>query len=494
MRHWQILIIIILAAAFRFAWLNQVPPSLNWDEAAIGWNAKTIFHTRRDEYGTRLPLSFKSFGDYKSPVYIYLTAPVVGLFGTNPFSIRLVAVLAGIASVYLIYLIGSKVGNKKVGLTAAALLAISPWHIMLSRPAFEPSLALMFILGGIYFFLRGFTKPAWFLISALTFVLSLYTYHSPKIFLPAFLIGLALLFRRKIFSKNNIFWLLLAGLLVLGLLFPLIKEMLFSGGASRFQGTSIFYSAQGIKQPLTFSLVGTMLGNYLLHYSPQFLFFGSRQMPRLELSNMGPLLLIEAPFLILGIYYLFKNRREIWSKFLLFWLFIGPLPAVIGREAPHPIRAFNLLPALLLITAIGMQKYLKTWLVILLSVNFLFFGYSYFYQYPVYSAPDWQYGYEAAVKAARGYEDKVNKIIITSHYGQPHIFTYLYQNRDPLSVFWGGMSLYLFRDIKLPEDTRLSNVLLVGASSEIPSDTPGIVSTVNYPDGQPAFRLVKTNL
>lgn len=486
MVNWKILIIIVLAAILRFIWLAQVPPALNWDEAALGWNAKTIFHTRRDEYGTRLPISFKSFGDYKSPVYIYLTAPIVGIFGTNPISIRFVSAFAGVISVYLIYLIG--------GFTAAALLAISPWHIMLSRPAFEPSLALMFILAGIYFFLQAIKKPVYFLVSALSFVVSLYTYHSPKIFVPALLVGMAIIFRRQIFIRKNLFWLFASGLMSIGLLWPLAKETLFSGGASRFQGTSIFYTDQGIKQPLTFSLVKIILGNYFIHYSPQFLFFGSSQMPRLELKNMGPFLLIEVPFLILGIYYLFKNRREAWSKFLLFWLLIGPLPAAIGREVPHPIRAFNLLPVLLLITAIGMQKFLKPRLAILLTINFLFFGYYYFYQYPIYSAPDWQYGYETAVKAARGYEGKVNKIIISSHYGQPHIFTYLYQNRDPLSVFWGAMSQYLFRDLKWPEDAGISNVLLVGAPEEIPSDAPGIVQTINYPDGKPAFRLVKTNL
>ncbi|MCG2691609.1 hypothetical protein L6272_02135, partial [Microgenomates group bacterium] len=108
---WWLLIIMVVAAFFRLYHLSSNPPSLNWDETAIGWNAKTIFHTRRDEFGTRLPLSFKSFGDYKAPVYIYLTAPVVGLFGMNPVSVRLVSVLAGIAGVYLLYLLGLELKN-----------------------------------------------------------------------------------------------------------------------------------------------------------------------------------------------------------------------------------------------------------------------------------------------------------------------------------------------------------------------------------------------
>jgi len=77
-KYFWLILIIILAAVLRLYNISNNPPALSWDEAAIGWNAKSIFHTRRDEWGTRLPLTFRSFGDYKAPVYIYLTAPLVG--------------------------------------------------------------------------------------------------------------------------------------------------------------------------------------------------------------------------------------------------------------------------------------------------------------------------------------------------------------------------------------------------------------------------------
>lgn len=497
MFNWKILIILLLAALLRFYHLGSNPPSLNWDEAAVGWNANTIFHTRRDEYGTRLPLSFKSFGDYKAPVYIYLTAPIVGLFGLNPVSVRLVSVLAGIASVYLIYLLCLKIGNWKLGITAAALLSVTPWHVILSRPAFEPNLALFFIILGTYFFLKALQKPFYFTLCVFSFTLSLYTYHSPKIFVPIFLLGLSFVYRHLLLSKKLRIWLLISVFLGLITLIPLIKEAWLSNSTARFQGTSVFYDQQGIKQPLKLPLISQIFKNYFIHYSPAYLFFGSSNLPRLELRTIGPLLLIEAPFLFIGLIYLLKNKRKPWAQFLLWWLVIGPIPAMIGKEVPHPLRAYNLLPPLIIITALGIHFLVRSYqkvliIIILLAVNAGFFINHYFSAYPVYSAPDWQYGYQQAVVFARQNEDQVDKIIFTSHYGQPHIFAYFYQNREPLSVFWGAMSKYLFRDIKWDEDKNLENMLIVGSAKEIPADSQGIIKTINFPNGQVAFRIVKT--
>ncbi len=200
---WLILIV-VLAAVLRFYQLDSNPPSLSWDEAAIGWNAKSMFHTRRDEYGTRLPLVFKSFGDYKAPLYIYLTAPVVGVLGLSPVSIRLVSVLAGITSVVVLYLLSKKLAlDDKTALISSLLLTVTPWSVMLSRGAFEQNLSLLFILLFIYCFVCTFKKPIWLYASAFFLALSLYTYHSPKIFSPLFLLALIVIYKKKLFTKKN---------------------------------------------------------------------------------------------------------------------------------------------------------------------------------------------------------------------------------------------------------------------------------------------------
>lgn len=500
-KNWLLVFIFLLAVLLRIYRLSSNPPSLNWDEVAIGWNAKTIFYTRRDEYGTRLPLSFKSFGDYKAPVYIYLTAPVVGLFGLNEISIRLVSVLAGISSIIIIYFLAKQLFPrfKDIGLLSAALLTVTPWHILLSRPAFEPNLGLFFVALGIWLFFKGLKKPQYFVFCVLSFALSMYAYHSPKIFVPLFLLGAVLIYRWQLLSKKILPWLIISILLSIVLLFPLINSLIFSEAGSRFQGTSVFYNQQGEKRPFNSALLLQIANNYLVHYSPAYLFWGSQQMPRLQMEKVGPLLLIEAPFLVIGLIYLLKKRQKKWSQILLWWLVVAAVPAMIGREVPHPIRSFNLLPVLTIITALGfksIQPFLRTGskllLLVLLVINISYFSYRYFVAYPVYAAPAWQYGYKQAVQLARQHENQVDKIIFTSHYGQPHIFTLVYQQRNPQAVFWGAMSKYLYRQINWQEDQQRQNVLLIGSAAEIPANAVGLIKEINFPNGEVAFRIVKT--
>lgn len=483
LKFWLILII-ILGACLRLYNLSVNPPSLDWDEAATGWNAKTIWQTRRDEYGQLLPLSFKSFGDYKAPVYIYLTAPIVGVLGINPISVRFISVLAGIISIYLIYRLVLSLWPKdeRLALIAAALLATSPWHILLSRPAFEPNLALFFILLGSVLYLESKL-----IFSALSFVLALYTYHSPKLFLPFFLLGLVFIYRKKIIKAASIAFVFLL---------PLAWQILFGSGASRFN-TSIFFNNQGQPIPISLSLIWKIVQNYFIHFSPLFLFQGL-SIPRVSLQHFGLLLIIQAPFLILGLYILIKKISSPWSKFLLLWLLTAPIPAMIGREVPHPIRAYQLLIPLTILTALGIKfiidrfKFTLPIIVIFYLFNLIFFIKEYFITYPIYSAPDWQYGYQQVSQVSKEYEDKVDRIIITPYYGQPYIFTLVYQQRDPQAVFWGAMSKYLYREINWEEDSKTVNNLIIASPTEIDPNDKQVIQLIKFPDGNTAFVIART--
>ena len=57
-------IIILLAAFLRIYKLDQVPVSLNWDEAAFGYNAYTIANWGKDEWGDSFPLVLIDNQDY----------------------------------------------------------------------------------------------------------------------------------------------------------------------------------------------------------------------------------------------------------------------------------------------------------------------------------------------------------------------------------------------------------------------------------------------
>ena len=159
--------IIFLSALLRLTFLGQIPMSLYWDETAAGYNAYSIVTTAKDEYGNRLPLYFRSFDDNKMPVSIYLSVIPISLFGLNEFSVRFVSAVFGVLTVLFTYLFVSELFRSTkeltkyanpVGLLASLLLAISPWHIQLSRAGFEATVALGFIIAGAYYFLILFLR------------------------------------------------------------------------------------------------------------------------------------------------------------------------------------------------------------------------------------------------------------------------------------------------------------------------------------------------
>ncbi len=88
--------IIILAAVLRFYQLGSNPPSLDWDEASLAYNAYSFLTTGHDEYGNTFPtLSIRSFNDYKPPMYVYALMPSLFLFGKTDFAVRFPSALAG---------------------------------------------------------------------------------------------------------------------------------------------------------------------------------------------------------------------------------------------------------------------------------------------------------------------------------------------------------------------------------------------------------------
>src|SRR3972149_10970141 len=106
--NWKLLLfsITILAAILRFYQLGSNPPSLTWDEVAWGYNAYSLSVDAKDEFGKFLPITYlESFGDFKPPVYAYLSVLPVKIFGLNEFSTRFASALLGVLTVFLTLLL-----------------------------------------------------------------------------------------------------------------------------------------------------------------------------------------------------------------------------------------------------------------------------------------------------------------------------------------------------------------------------------------------------
>lgn len=159
MRKLILSIIILLGFLLRVVALDRYPVGFTQDEAGLGYDAYSVLLTGKDQWGKTFPLTFRSFGDFKLPVYVYLTIPSIALFGLNEFSVRLPSAICGTLAIIFTYLmVGIMTERKDMAIWSSLLLAFSPWHISLSRGAFEANLTVLFLPLSVWLFYRGLER------------------------------------------------------------------------------------------------------------------------------------------------------------------------------------------------------------------------------------------------------------------------------------------------------------------------------------------------
>ena len=459
-----VLVLVIIVAAFvRIVSLSSVPPHLTPDEASLGYNAYSILKTGRDEHGALFPIIFKSFGDNKPGLYVYFTLPFVALFGLNEFSTRIASALFGVLAVFVLYKIGKYLfsqENKALPLVSAVLLALSPWHIMLSRGAWEVNVALTLTLIGIYFFLRGLTTHKYLYISSCFFALTLLAYQGAKLSSAIVVILLLISFYKKIKKVPLKTWIIsvVTGIIIS---FPIIIS-LFTGQASRLSVFSVFsaprpaefltnFLNEGNEQKGTiqyyafhsegFNFLRGIMGRWFNHFSGRFLFFeGDWQNPRHSAPYVGMLNILDLPLLLFGIYGLIKAKNREVSVFIFLWLILACLPAILSRDQVHAVRSFNMVIPLLLVSTYGVSKLIEIvshkkvfWMggIILYLVGFLYFLDAYFVHLPKLNSQYWEYGFKQAVEDVLPIQKNYKTIIFQQSYSQPYIYFLFYGKYDP---------------------------------------------------------------
>ena len=204
--------LILAIGIFSRAWeFGTLPPGLNWDEMATAVDAFSLSRYGMDRNGVSWPVHFTSFGNGQSTLYGYLLSPLVSVGGLTPFVIRLPALIAGILTLPLIYLLGKQLFGKTFGLSAMFVLAISPWHITISRWALESNLLPFTFAIGFFCLLKSQANNRWFILACVFFGASLYTYGGAYAALPVFLLlTLPLWLHNRRVSIKTLVWGLLA--------------------------------------------------------------------------------------------------------------------------------------------------------------------------------------------------------------------------------------------------------------------------------------------
>lgn len=508
------LAIIICIAAFLRLWhLDGVPITPNWDEVAIGYNSYSLLLTGMDEYAEKYPFVLRSFNDYKPALYLYVLIPFIKFLGLSVMTLRLPSALFGIASVVgtfyltweLLRLRGINGTNFKViSLISALLLAISPWHIQFSRAAFEANLALTFCIFGLLFFLLSLKRPTFLILSAIFYGFSIHAYHSTRLFVPLFVIGLLFIFRNHFLKnpKRLIVPALVMFLFVLPFVFFLIQNKGYQifGRATQ---TSVFAS----NQPQGLESIYRIGSGYISHFSPNWLFLTGDN-DRHHAPSTGLLYLWELPFLIAGVIYLLKHKSR-FRTVLLLWILLSPLPAAFTTEVPHAIRTLIFLPAFQIIVVLGIMEVVKILkklpLRYVLATSTIYFVFSlfiifqyfhlYFFQMNHEFSRFWQFGYGDVVSFALQNKEKYKKVVVSHNLEQPYIFFLFYLKYNPSKYIEEGgtkdgvakaFDKYEFRSINWKSENHDGSTLYVLSPND---ERSGVVHTIRYFDGSEAFIL-----
>jgi mannosyltransferase len=117
-------------------------------------------------------------GDNKHPLYALLANLSAGIFGESSWSVRLPAMLFGVATIPMVYTFGRLVGSKREGLLAAAILTVSYHHVWFSQNARGYSMLAFWTLLTSYLLLRGLRegRPSLWLWYGVAAALGVYTH------------------------------------------------------------------------------------------------------------------------------------------------------------------------------------------------------------------------------------------------------------------------------------------------------------------------------
>lgn len=534
-----ILSIFVVALFIRIWQISSFPVSLSIDEVVIGYNAYSILHTGRDEWGEKFPLAFRSVGDYKPPVNIYLTVPSVAFFGLNEFAVRFpVALIGSLTAVVFIFFLRSIGVSRRFSVIGGLWLAISPWHINFSRSSFEAVTALFFLILGALFFIEWSknSKNSFLAIfSALSFSLSLWSYHAERLFVPLLVIFLFFVFRKDIlFGKNK--KRSLGTFLVVTAVFaiPFAKLALFTPAVSARAASTSIFREENLSRALHhgnyanfkefilnndgYLIFRHWTGKYLNYYDLRFWFFKGMQFTPPRYPDLGLLYLADLPFVVLGIYSLLFSKNQILKQVAFFWLFIGPLPASFTMNEQHPLRALVWLPFFGIAFASGVEflwsrlRNRKTIVVVsylvLLGLNTIYFKDIYFNQLPRFFSEFSQYGFKEIAKYACENRDKYKNVVISEVFGSdgplitgiPYAYVLFYCQYDPekyLATRLGGskdVENIIFRRVDWKSDSNGHDLLLIASPWDLPPDKipqDKVLKKINFLNGKLGFLFVK---
>jgi len=368
-RPWVLLallaITLITAATLRLSVLERAPAGLDADEGSNAWNAWCLLQTGRDEHGKPWPIvESVGFGQGMTTLYLYVLLPFYRVLGLSIWSTRLPAAIAGVLTVVLLYFIGSRLFDRSVGVAAAALLAISPWHLQQSRwghPATMFPLAVEVLFASMLW--AGFPltsrmegRPFRAAIGGFATGIFLYGYQGIRLWMPLFLLTLIVAtwpaWRRFVTTRRGFAAVLSFATTAAITVAPLLIETLRDPLLRRRAVLNWVWNASD-SLPMR---AGKVLARYLPHYDLDFLFRKGDGYPCLwPPPGWGLFLWFTLPLMIIGAGWVIVHRRVVEARVVGAAIVSYPFADLLNEHyGPHSLRSLPGVIALTLLAAIGL--------------------------------------------------------------------------------------------------------------------------------------------
>lgn len=544
MKKYFLIFILVVAALLRLWNLGGVPPSTSNDEASIGYNAYSVSKIGVDEYGKFPLLSQRAYDDWRRSTYLLLVVPLVSLFGLHSISIRLPSVILAIFTILATYHIVLLLFDRRsriaevTALAAALLLAISPWHVYISRIGHETNAYMSFFVFGILYFLGGLKIWKKLFFSVMFFTLSMVSYYAGQVIVPLIGVGLFIIYRvyisKLIYTNKKIVFGLLVCCIIL---IPIIWSLFSPESLVRFHGTSAFdpssHGQEFSKQVLLYNqavirrdVIGMIRYNrrvfpvrvfiegYLSHFSPTWLFANSGN-ESFKVPRMGLLNAWEIPLILIGlIAFLFHSQVNKKKKMLLFlWFILASVPASIATQAPHAMRSYAILPVWQIFSAFGfaflgekLGKFNGVWVALLLffvAVTLRLFSINYFSLFPKEQSQSFYYAASKAIPYVLSVSSQYDSIVFSNQGNLYQSYMdYLYYSQYDPSLYQkqggtksGGFAethaigKYQFRPIDWQKENNSLKTLYVGNVTDFPIGMTAEMTFTSL-DGMPTILAV----
>jgi hypothetical protein len=334
-------LILLLAAVLRFWGLGEVPPGLAHDEVANGLIARDILAGRHAIYFTA------AYGH--EPLYQYVQAASVALFGGHWLGLRWPSVAFGLLGIAGTYALARRLFGVRVALLTIAWLAVSFWPLFYARVGVR-AISLPFTAAlAAYFLLKAIAPPAspstslpvcqpagtrvanW-LLAGLFLGLSLYTYMAARV-LP-FILVTFLVYLFLIYSPTPIPWSRLLAFLFVAVAVsaPLVIWLTTHPGAE--------VRVAEVQEPLIRLLArdpSPVWQNVIANL--KFFTFAGDPWPRQNLPGR-PVFAdpVSAALFFVGLLIALWRWRDLRYGFLLIWLGGALVPSIVTSVAPSSIR------------------------------------------------------------------------------------------------------------------------------------------------------------